>query len=181
MRIPAECKDGDTVRQKLNEIIRYLRSIPQAPLQKRKMVRRSGGTGAAAGAFFTTYTNGDGHRYLQGGTVTGGNGGSETIDDEKVLDAITVVGTNSGNVLYLKANCTATVADGVMLPGLELNSASLVTGASVPSNHAFTVTSATGDIHFEIGRWNDDSFLPAGPPGNFAVGGCIGNYTLSKA
>lgn len=37
MRIPGECKDGDTVRQKLNEIILYLRGMS---LQQMPPVRR---------------------------------------------------------------------------------------------------------------------------------------------
>ena len=135
---------------------------------------------AAGGAFFTLYEQ-DGHTYLQGGSVTGGHGGSATISDYKVVDSVSGPVAAPGTILYLKASCTATVADGVLLPGLELDSASTATGASIPNNHAFTVTSATGDLHYEIGRWNDDSFIPAGPPGNFSVGGCIGNYTLSKA
>lgn len=135
----------------------------------------------SVGAFLRMYVNGDGDTYLQGGSVTGGNGGSATIVDEKVLDATTGVDANSGKVLYLQANCTATIEDGIMLPGCLLNSATTGIASAVPSNHSFTTSAATGNIYTEIGRWNGDNFLPTGPAGNFTAGGCIGSFTLSKS
>lgn len=139
--------------------------------------------GISSGAFFSLYViasgGGAGDTYLQCGSVTGGNGGSETITDEKVLDNTTGVGTNAGKILYMTASCTATVTDGVMLPGCLLNSASLSTGASVPSNHTFTTSSATGNIYVEIGRWTADNFYPS-MPGNILASGCIGNFSLSR-
>lgn len=141
------------------------------------------GTGVAAaaptGAFYGLYVA-DGHTYLQGGSITGGHGGSETIADIKVLDATTGVGTNAGKILYLKASCTAVIFEGIMLPGVELNSATTGIATDLPENHAFTVAAPTGDLHLEIGRWTADAFLPA-QAGNATVGGCIGNFTIGRA
>lgn len=145
-----------------------------------RSVEEGAATTAPTGAFLGLYDN-SGHTYLQGGGVTGGNGGSATIADEKVLDSATGVMGRSGQILYLQANVSATVTDGIMLPGCTLNSASLTFGASVPDNHTFTTTSKNGNIYVEIGRWTDDSFLPSGPAGNFLASGCIGNFSLSKA
>jgi hypothetical protein len=65
-----------------------------------------------------------GDTYPQGGTVTAGNGGSKTIADYMVIDsADTPPLTNSGKVLYLRAAVTATVEDGVLMPGGELTAA----------------------------------------------------------
>jgi hypothetical protein len=144
---------------------------------------RPGGTGGTAGevgAFFTLYQDSGGDTYLQCGTVTGGNGGSESIADEKVLDATTGVGTNSGKILCLTVTCTATIDSGIMLPGCEVTAAVIGPVTSVPANHTFTVAAASGDLHLEIGRWNDTEFLPAGPPGNVHAAGCIGNFALSR-
>ena len=155
-----------------------------ARLADRKWKEGKGGAVSSQyGAFWTRYSDELGDTYLQGGTITGGNGGSESIADEKVMDAETGAETNADKILYIQANCTATVEDGIMLPGCLLNSASLSTvaiGTGVPANHTFTVASATGNIYLEIGRWNADSFLPAGPPGNLLASGCIGDFSISK-
>jgi hypothetical protein len=132
-------------------------------------------------AFYYLYTE-DGHTYLQCGSVFGGNGGTVTIPDEKVLDATTGVGTNSGKILYLRANCEATVEDGIMLPGCKLLTANtgLLVGTSVPANHTFTTSADTGYLYIEIGRWTDSEFLPSAP-GNILARGCIGNFHLYRA
>jgi hypothetical protein len=161
--------------QEVNRALQELRdriiTVPSRPGQ---------GGGGKLGAFFTTYTDEIGDTYIQAGTVTGGNGGSATVADEKILDAETGVGTNSGKVLYIKVACSATIDSGIMLPGCAITTATLETGTTIPDNHTFTVAAATGDLHFEIGRWNDATFLRAGPPGNFLASGCIGNFALTK-
>lgn len=145
--------------------------------------RATGPSSVAAGAFFTLYVEPvSGDTYLQGGTVTAGNGGSKTIADYKVIDhADAPPLADTGNVLYLRAAITATVEDGVMLPGAELTSANtqLMVGASVPDNHAFTVADPDGYIYTEIGRWTDTAFYPSFP-GNIVATGCIGNFVLTR-
>lgn len=140
---------------------------------------KSGG-GGQAGAFWTRYTDEAGDTMLQGGTVTGGNGGSATVADYKVLDADTGVGSLEDDILYLQVACTATIEDGLMMPGCEITTATLETGASVPDNHTFTVAAPSGNLYLEVGRWNATTFLPAGPPGNVLASGCIGNFLLTK-
>jgi hypothetical protein len=82
--------------------------------------------------------------------------------------------------MYIIANCTCTTEDGIMLPGLLLNSASVATGATVPANHTFTVDSDTGGMHLELGRWNETRFLPSAR-GHIEAGGCPGNFFLRRA
>lgn len=134
-----------------------------------------------SGAFYGIYSDSLGDTYLQGGTVTGGNGGSESIADYKVIDADTGITSTAGTILYLQANVSAVIEDDIMLPGCTLNTASLATGASVPDNDAFTVASPTGDIYAEVGRWIDGRFLQSEPAGNYLASGTVGYFVLSKS
>lgn len=144
--------------------------------------RRSGGIGTILnGAFYTRYKDADGHTMLQCGTVTGDNGGSESIADYKVVDADTGTVGSAGDILYIVANCTATIEDGLMLPGCLLNTASLDIAATVPDNHSFTVDDDTGDIYVEVGRWTDTVFLPSSAPGHYTAAGTLGNFLLTKS
>lgn len=133
------------------------------------------------GAFYQLY-NAGGHTYLLGGTVAGGHGGAVAIADIQVLESTAGPGANVGKVLYIRANATATTEDGIMLPGLLLNSAEthVATPGSPPANHTFTVSSPTGNLHLEIGRWTTDRFFPSAP-GHLQVGGCPGNFFLRRA
>ena len=106
-----------------------------------------------------------------------GNGGSVSIDDVKVIDVGTGPVHAAGTVLYLKAECEATVSDGIMLPGCKLLADVTATTAG-GTNHTFTTTSATGYLYLELGRWTDNGFYPA-EAGNKMASGCIGNFTLS--
>lgn len=146
-----------------------------------RILRAAPGTAAAApiGAFYGLVTA-DGHTYLQGGSVTGGHGGSATLDNIKVIDATSGPVAAEDYILYLQVSATATVADGVMLPGCQVNSASTSTAADLPSAHAFTTSAATGNLYLELGRFTADSFLPASP-GNVLAGGCIGNFQLTRS
>lgn len=136
------------------------------------------GGGGMAGAFYTQYTDEDGHTFLQGGGVSGGNGGSASIADEKVIDEATGPVHAEGVVLYLKASCKATVEDGVMLPGCEVLGTPILTTTG-GSNHTFTTDADTGYLYYEIGRWTTTAFLPSGA-GNLSVSGCIGDFNFSR-
>lgn len=166
-------------------------STPARPIRRPEKKKVSEPSAAAtvatpsSGAFFSMYlvTAGPsiGDTFLQGGGVSGGNGGSVSIADIKVIDSVAgpVFGAgtvSAGTVLYLKASCEATVSDGIMLPGCKLLSA--VTTTTGGTNHTFTTTSATGFLYLELGRWTDDSFLPA-EAGNKMASGCIGNFNLT--
>lgn len=136
---------------------------------------------AVSGAFFGKYADTLGDTYLQCGTVTGSNGGSESITDYKIIDADDGITSAAGTILYLQANVSAVIEDDLMLPGCTLNTASLATGASVPDNDTFTVASPTGDIYAEVGRWNAYTFLPSAAAGNYLASGTVGYFILSKA
>jgi hypothetical protein len=129
------------------------------------------------GAFCTQFLNDDGDTMLLGGTITGSHGGSSVVADEElyqVNDSAPL--TDSGDKLYLKCSVTAIVANGVMMPGLTLNTAVLT--KTLGTVHAFTTTALNGDLYIEVGRWTDDAFLSSGACGLSSVGGCPGGYTI---
>lgn len=131
------------------------------------------------GPFYTMYVAEDKDVYLQGGTVTGGNGGTATIDDEKVLDDENGVDGNEEKILFLRAKCKATIVDGLMMPGCELLEAELLVNNPIPQNHSFTVEAPEGYLYYEIGRWTETEFL-RNAPGHFLASGCIGNFSLQR-
>lgn len=146
-----------------------------------------GGGGAATellGSFCRQYVigaglAGAGDTYLQGGTITGSNGGSEVLADFKVVDAAdTAPLEDSGDRLWLVCNVTATIANGVVQPGVALNSAGFTQGASAPASHVFSTSALTGDLVREVGRWTDSEFLPSGACGLSAVSGCPGGFAI---
>lgn len=131
----------------------------------------------ATGAFCTQYLDGGGDTMLLGGTITGAHGGSAVVADyELYLSSDISPLDDSGDKLYLKCNVTAMVANGVMLPGLTLNTAELT--KTLGTVHAFTTTALTGDLFIEVGRWTDEAFLSTGACGLSSVGGCPGGYTI---
>jgi hypothetical protein len=141
-----------------------------------------GGGGSLAGAFFTLYQDDEGDTYLQGGIISGSHGGTATLADYKVLDATTGVVTLGGKILWAEATCTATAADGILLPGLSVTAGAYGTPATtVPANDAITYDSRTGrKLYYELGRWTDATFLPAGV-GSLATQACLGNWILVRA
>lgn len=142
----------------------------------------AGGSITNTGAFRTLFTDDDGHTILQGGSITGGNGGSHTFDDYKVIDVTTGPVQSAGTILLVQVNCEATIANGLMLPGCKVLTTGHAwdTAATLPDNHSFTTAAATGDLYYEIGRWTDDAFLPAGS-GNLHASGCIGDFHIARA
>ena len=155
---------------------------PQAPPG-----RRGGGTtitpGGLTGAFCHQYVIGEGldgagDTYLQCGTITGSNGGSSVINDYKTQDAAdTPPLSDSGDKLYLSCNVTATLANGIVQPGVLLNSATLT--KTLPTAHTFSTTALTGVIFLEIGRWTDTEFLPSGACALTTAGGCPGSFAIT--
>lgn len=139
---------------------------------------------AASGAFYGMYVGADGHTYLQGGAVIGGNGGSFTIPDIKIKDTVNGIAGYENKRLYIKVDCLANASDGLMLPGCEVTGATCslattTTAGSIPPNDQFSTTSLSGSIYAEVGRWTDSAFMPAGI-GSFNAGGCIGNFLLTR-
>lgn len=132
------------------------------------------------GAFFTLIVDSGGDTYLQGGSVVGGNGGSDTIADYKVIDSVTGGTSADGNILYVQVSCTGVVGDGILLPGCSVVSATTGSAATLPDNQAFTAASYTGkNLYVEIGRWAEDLFYPSAP-GNLIATGCVGSFSITR-
>jgi hypothetical protein len=154
-----------------------VRFPPQPP-----PARRGGDTtvtaGGMTGAFCHQFTDEDGDTYLQGGTITGSNGGSATIANYKTADAADDPPlSDAGDRLYLSCNVTATLANGIVQPGVLLNSATLT--KTLPTAHTFSTTALTGVVFREIGRWTATDFLPSGACGLSTVTGCPGSFAIT--
>lgn len=144
---------------------------PQETIQIRNPRTATASATSLAGAFCATYID-DGDTFIVGGNVSGGNGGSKEMDDYNVT------GPTSG-VLYVKVNVTAETADGVLLPGLEVNPASTSYTTTGGSNDSLTAASPTGDFYVEIGRWAPDGTYIPTRCGHIFAGGCPGNYQVA--
>jgi hypothetical protein len=140
-----------------------------------------GTTTQSAGSFYNVYVSADdGHTYLQGGTVTGGDG-TDTIADIKVIDSGSGPVSAVGNHLYVEATGNGVVEDGVLLPGWDLTSASTGTAASVPSDTLPTASSSSGKkCYVDLGVFTSDDFLPAAA-GSIRISFCPGSYTVSRS
>ena len=112
--------------------------------------------------------------YLTGGTVTGGDTNVE-IDDINLGD----VGDEpaDGTWFWIEANGDAPVEDEVLLPGFDLSTATVGSGAVFPGTNTLpTAAAASGEIHISLGSWSGGVFVPSGC-GNIQVTHCPG--TLS--
>lgn len=138
-------------------------------------------TAATSGAFYNVYVATDGHTYLQGGTVTGGDG-TKTFADIKVVDSGTGPVGGAGDHLYIEAVGDGVTSDGVLIPGWNLTPGSTSTGtnSTVPSNTLPTAASPDGkNCYIDLGVFTDTEFLSASV-GNIAIYFCIGGYTVLR-
>jgi hypothetical protein len=179
--VPSRISDGSLVFQpsRLAEVS-DIETSPPLTMETAPEIIPSGTTAVSvvtSGAFCGTYTTESGDIYLQGGTISDGGGGGapESLDDFKVADA-GGVGAFAGDILYLKAGITAKSADGLMIPGVKLNS--VVFTRTTPTAHEFKSGALTGDVFIEVGRWSNEAFLPSGTCGLSRVGGCPGSYGI---
>lgn len=145
--------------------------------------RGKGGTVTAStgGAFWTRYTDADGHTWLQGGQVKSGSG-NFTIADKKVIDASTGPTEPAGDILVLEVTVTGYVVDGVLLAGLRATAADYVAPSvsTVDNDTLPTASDYTGKkVFIEIGRWTDTDFLPVAP-GNIRIAFCPGSYQIHR-
>ena len=132
-----------------------------------------------AGAFYGTYVDEDGDTYLQGGTVSGGDG-TETIADIKIIDADTGVLHSAGDHMYVEATGDGIVADGYLVSAWNLSSATLGYNATVPSNTLPLAAGATGKkCYVSLGVFTADAFQPAAS-GNIGISYCPGSYTVTR-
>jgi hypothetical protein len=144
---------------------------PQETLQIRP---RSGGAATGVTGPFCRVFQSEGVWYLTGGTVTGGDTNVE-IDDIDLGD----VGDEpaNGTWFWIEANGDAPVEDGVLLPGFDLSTATVGSGAVFPGTNTLpTAAAASGEIHISLGSWSGGVFIPSAC-GNIQITHCPG--TLS--
>lgn len=155
--------------------------MPTSSTPPKPGIRGSGGSASESGAFFTVYKSDvDDQYYLQGGSVSWGNGGGpDTIASYLVIDDTEVPVEADGTILYIIVDCEATISGGHMIPGCARHSSGAYLSTTPETNHAFTVASPTGFLCQEVGRWTSSGFLPSNV-GNIFAGGCIGNFNLTR-
>ncbi len=151
-----------------------LRNTPDIPQSA------GGGGGINTGAFHRTYTSEtDGHTYLQGGTVTAGDG-THTQDAIKIIDAEDGPIGPEGHTMTMKTTGDGILTDGVVLPGYNLTSAIWEVNENVPDNTLPLAAGVTGKIcHIPLGVFTATGFTP-NLPGNIAVSYCPGSYTVQR-
>jgi hypothetical protein len=110
---------------------------------------------------------------LRGGTVSGGTG-NETVPDFSIPSSPT-----DESHLYLEVDFTATLIDGVLLPGGNVTGANVRYGAAIPSNDIPTATNEDGKLYIDLGDFLDDTFRSAGC-GNFQVSHCPGSLSYTR-
>jgi hypothetical protein len=162
-------KVGDT-----NSQIEFL----QAPPPAHKAQAPAPTTEVNSGAFYGLIDD-EGTIYLQGGTVTAGDG-SHTFPRIQVTNSSGVPLHTSGHHLYIKVTGDCVTADGVLLQGFNLTSATQHNASSVPPNTLPTATEATGkDCYIDLGEFTETTFNPSGI-GNFEVSFCPGSFGISR-
>jgi hypothetical protein len=131
------------------------------------------------GAFYGLFVDG-GDTFLQGGTVTAGDG-TEVVDSHEVLSGGSPVGTD-GQHLVIRATVNGVVEDGVLLPGCNLVAVSTPAAGPVLDNTLPTALHPTGKYcYISLGVFTPTVFLPA-RIGNIQIGFCPGTgYTVSRA
>lgn len=133
----------------------------------------------AFGAFYGLVVI-DGDTYLQGGTVSGGTG-NETVANIKIIDSVTGIMQTAGNHMYIDATGSGVEADGVLLPGWNLSSATISYASSLPANTLPTAASPSGKhCRIDLGVFTETTFLPAGS-GNVQITSCPGSYSVNRS
>lgn len=148
--------------------------IPQTPAHA---PRAAAAAAAAASGPFCRVFKLDGDWMLTGGTVTGGDT-NVTIPD---IDLGTIATPPAdGTHFWIKVDGDAVVEDDVLLPGFNLSTAVVSSGASVPTANVIPTASAeAGTLYISLGSWSGGVFIPAGC-GNIQVNHCPGSLTFSR-
>lgn len=138
-----------------------------------------GGGGSAPGAFSRVYTDGDGNTMLQGGTVQGGTGTPEVVDDFQLLAS---AGTPpaDGTHVSISISVTANEDDDVLVPGCEVTSAS-ISEAPPGASSIPTDGSPSGSIDLSLGQWTAGVFQRSGPSGNIIIIHYLGALLIERA
>lgn len=130
------------------------------------------------GAFFGKISE-DGIMYLQGGSVTAGDG-TESFDKIALTNAAGDLLRTPGTYMWVNVTGSGIVADGVLLAGYNLSTATIAYGSSVPSNTLPLATSENGrKCYVNLGFFTATEFLPAGS-GNVGISYCPGSYFVSR-
>jgi predicted RNA-binding protein len=130
------------------------------------------------GSFYGTLTE-NGHTYLQGGTVQGGEG-TETIDKIKIRDAVNGLMGGVDDILYIRVTGNGVKDEDVLLGGYEVTGATTHIAANMPDDTLPTVTNTTGRLkHLNLGVFTADGFYP-NTAGDFSISYCPGAYSTYR-
>jgi hypothetical protein len=132
-----------------------------------------------SGAFFGMYVRDGGGWNLVGGQVTGGSG-TRTIEDQKIIAPNGQPEKSDGTHMILRISGQGYSADGVLLAGFTLQSASIMYGSSVPSNTLPTYSNLSGTVHESLGVFNDREFIP-NRVGNVFVSFCPSSFSVYRS
>ena len=184
MKLPPKKKRGDPVlAADWNTMVEALAARTPRPCSGMELVCTSSGflyrprqlAGASGGttcrAFFALETHNVGdtpHLFLATGQVMGGTGNLTPEIDLGPLDSP----PEENLFVWLEITGDGIVADDVLLPGFNVSSAVVGSGASMPPNVSPTAEQPEGaKVHVLLGRWRDGTFLPV-QCGNIETGFC---------
>jgi len=119
----------------------------------------------------------EGQWMLLGGTVTAGEG-NELVADIDLGE----IGAepDDGTYFWLICEGEAVIEDDVLLPGINLTSATVDSGTTFPPTNTIpTVADPTGLLHISLGSWSQGRFIPAGC-GDIQISHCPGNLSYER-
>lgn len=140
---------------------------------------KPGGATGVPGAFSRVYTNEDGHTMLQGGMVYGGTGAPIEVPDYQLL-ASGGTPPADGTHVRIDIDVTANEDDEVIVPGCEVDSASISNGTPTATTTPED-GSPGGSISLSLGMWMEDEFQPSGLSGNILVIHYLGTLKIERA
>lgn len=165
--------DGDTEEQSINGYYTpYFSTDPSGGAESEPV--------SPFGAFSRTYQVGEGVAakwVLQGGTVRASEGSATIVDtDIGSVDSP----PPDGRHVYVICNITAHKDDETLVPGCEMNSASIDSGTSLPNDDIPTDNSPSGKAHVDLGVWQGGQFRPAVTGGNIEVVHWLGALLVNR-
>lgn len=84
-----------------------------------------------------------------------------------------------GDVVWAEVTITATVDDGVLTGAWSAASAAIDQGASVPSDHSWTDSSATGNAYAPLGTWiSDGADTPSPVWSSYGCGNVVFSFCI---
>lgn len=148
-------------------------------VELRNPLADGGGSIKLEGAFFTIFLEDD-ITYLQGGTVSAGDG-TRTIPKIELIDDMGVLAGAEDHHIWIEVTGDGYAEDGVLLAGYDLTAAIVSIGDPVPDNTLPTFDSTSGKkVHISLGVFTATGFLPAAL-GNVQISFCPGSYNVSRS